>query len=48
MKIISIGVFLHDRGKIKIPDALLNKLGKLTNDEFTIMKNSIAVVILFK
>jgi putative nucleotidyltransferase with HDIG domain len=35
---LSVGAFLHDIGKIKIPDAILNKPGKLTNDEFTIMK----------
>ncbi len=35
---LSIGAFLHDIGKIKIPDKILNKPGKLTDDEFTIMK----------
>jgi HD-GYP domain-containing protein (c-di-GMP phosphodiesterase class II) len=35
---LSIGAFLHDVGKIKIPDKILNKPGKLTDDEFTIMK----------
>ena len=29
---------LHDVGKINIPDAILNKPGKLTEDEFEIMK----------
>ena len=29
---------LHDIGKISIPDAVLNKPGKLTDDEFEIMK----------
>lgn len=29
---------LHDIGKIKIPDAVLNKPGKLTKDEFELMK----------
>jgi len=29
---------MHDIGKVGIPDAILNKPGKLTNDEFTIMK----------
>jgi len=29
---------LHDVGKIKVPDALLNKPGKLTEEEFAVMK----------
>ena len=29
---------LHDVGKITVPDALLNKPGKLTEEEFAIMK----------
>jgi HD-GYP domain-containing protein (c-di-GMP phosphodiesterase class II) len=35
---LSIGAFLHDVGKIMIPDDILNKPGKLTTDEFTVMK----------
>lgn len=35
---LSIGAFLHDVGKIMIPDKILNKPGKLTDDEFVIMK----------
>ncbi len=35
---LSVGAFLHDIGKIKVPDDILNKPGKLTDDEFTIMK----------
>lgn len=30
---------LHDIGKIKIPNEILNKNGKLTNEEFRIIKN---------
>ena len=29
---------LHDVGKIQVPDAILNKPGKLTNEEFALMK----------
>ena len=29
---------LHDIGKIQIPDAILNKCGKLTEEEFAVMK----------
>ena len=35
---LCIGAFLHDIGKIKIPDEILNKPSKLTVEEFTIMK----------
>jgi HD-GYP domain-containing protein (c-di-GMP phosphodiesterase class II) len=35
---LSVGAFLHDIGKIKIPDKVLNKPGKLTDAEFSIMK----------
>ena len=34
---------LHDVGKIRIPDAVLNKPGKLTKDEFDIMKTHSAI-----
>lgn len=30
---------LHDMGKIAIPDNILQKNGKLTDDEFTVMNN---------
>ena len=30
---------LHDIGKIAIPDSILNKPGRLTDDEFTVMKS---------
>lgn len=33
------GALLHDVGKSKIPDAILNKPGKLTDEEFEIIKS---------
>lgn len=33
-----MGAFLHDIGKIKVPDEILNKPGKLTREEFEQMK----------
>ncbi|MBL8064607.1 MAG: HD-GYP domain-containing protein, partial [Chthonomonadaceae bacterium] len=33
-----VGAFLHDVGKIGIPDSILLKEGKLTDDEYAIMK----------
>ena len=38
---LSVGAFLHDIGKIKIPDSVLNKPGKLTDDEFNVMKTHV-------
>lgn len=35
---LAIGAFLHDVGKIMIPDRILNKPDKLTDEEFHIMK----------
>lgn len=36
------GAFLHDVGKIAIPDAILLKPGKLTEDEFAVMKTHVS------
>jgi response regulator RpfG family c-di-GMP phosphodiesterase len=38
VEIIRIGGRLHDIGKIGIPDAVLQKPGKLTHDEYTLIK----------
>jgi putative nucleotidyltransferase with HDIG domain len=38
---LALGAFLHDIGKIKIPDEVLNKPGKLTTDEYEIMKRHV-------
>lgn len=35
---LAVGAFLHDVGKINIPDKVLNKPGKLTAAEFEVMK----------
>lgn len=34
-----IGGLLHDTGKIKVPNEILNKPGRLTDEEFAIMKS---------
>lgn len=38
---IAIGALLHDVGKARIPDEILNKLGKLTEAEFERMKSHV-------
>jgi HD-GYP domain-containing protein (c-di-GMP phosphodiesterase class II) len=37
------GAFLHDVGKIGIPDAILNKRASLTEAEFAVMRNHVAI-----
>ncbi len=37
-KVLEYGALLHDIGKIGIPDAILRKPGKLTPDEWVVMK----------
>lgn len=39
------GAFLHDVGKIGIPDSILLKSGKLTDDEFRVMKTHVLLGI---
>jgi uncharacterized domain HDIG len=38
LRAIEYGALLHDIGKLAIPEAILNKAGKLTDDEFEIVK----------
>jgi len=38
MHALGSGFFLHDLGKVKIDDAIINKPGKLTEEEMTIMR----------
>lgn len=38
IRLIAQAAIMHDVGKISIPDAILNKPGRLTADEFAIMK----------
>jgi len=38
---LAIGAFLHDVGKIKVPDQILNKVGKLTKNEYRIIQGHV-------
>ncbi len=38
---IGTGALLHDIGKMKIPDEVLHKEGKLTDEEFSVMKSHV-------
>ncbi|MEM9037448.1 MAG: HD-GYP domain-containing protein [Actinomycetota bacterium] len=40
---LGVGALLHDVGKIEIPDEVLNKPGRLDDDEFEIMKSHAAI-----
>ncbi|MPX90491.1 HD-GYP domain-containing protein [Salinivibrio sp. VYel1] len=37
--IVTLGGFLHDLGKVSVPDAILKKTDKLTDDEFAIIQS---------
>ncbi|KMT65546.1 HD-GYP domain-containing protein [Catenovulum maritimum] len=41
IEMLSQAAFLHDMGKILIPDEILHKPGKLTDDEFKIMREHV-------
>ncbi|WP_320041524.1 HD domain-containing phosphohydrolase [uncultured Desulfobacter sp.] len=38
IKEISIGYFMHDAGKVLVPEEILNKKGPLTDEEFEVVK----------
>jgi len=40
---LALGAFLHDIGKIKIPDEILNKPGRLTAEEYEVMKSHVTL-----
>jgi len=42
IKHLGIGGLLHDIGKVKVPSAILNKPGALTEHEFAVMKQHVA------
>ena len=46
LKELGVGGLLHDVGKAKVPDAILNKPAKLTEAEFTRMKTHVVQSIL--
>lgn len=41
MEQLALGAFLHDIGKVFIPDNILNKPGKFTDEEYEIMKKHV-------
>ena len=41
IRLLGIGGMLHDIGKMKVPDEVLNKPGKLSDEEFAIMKSHV-------
>ncbi|MCX8083686.1 MAG: HD-GYP domain-containing protein [Calditerrivibrio sp.] len=41
LKMLATSALLHDTGKMLVPKEVLNKPGKLTDDEFKIMKNHV-------
>ncbi len=43
MEQLKTAAFLHDIGKIGIPDSILNKQGRLTNEEYEIIKSHSAM-----
>ncbi|MBR6266995.1 MAG: HD-GYP domain-containing protein, partial [Selenomonadaceae bacterium] len=39
LKLLTLGAMLHDLGKIRIPSTILNKNGRLADDEFKVIKS---------
>lgn len=40
---IGVGAMLHDVGKMKVPEEILNKPGKLTDEEFGVMRGHVNI-----
>jgi HD-GYP domain-containing protein (c-di-GMP phosphodiesterase class II) len=38
LRLLALGGLLHDMGKLSVPDEILNKPGKLTDDEFAVIR----------
>jgi HD-GYP domain-containing protein (c-di-GMP phosphodiesterase class II) len=38
LRLLALGGLLHDVGKLSVPDAILNKPGKLTDEEFAVIR----------
>lgn len=43
LRVLGLGTMFHDLGKTRIPGHILNKPGKLTDEEFAIMRNHAAL-----
>jgi putative nucleotidyltransferase with HDIG domain len=41
LNLLGIGALLHDIGKMKVPNEIINKPGKLTDEEFALMKSHV-------
>ena len=41
LNLLGIGALLHDIGKMKVPNDIINKPGKLTEEEFALMKSHV-------
>ena len=38
LRLLAVGGLLHDMGKLAVPDAILNKPGRLTDEEFAVIR----------